>query len=364
MSKPRVLFILHLPPPIHGASVVGEQIRDSQLIRDAFDVRFINLSSSRSLTELGKGSFRKIRFIWNLLHEAWDVARSWAPDLVYVTPTSKLPALAKDFLLVRLVRRCGCRTVLHFHNKGVSSRQDRWLDNFVYKKLFRETDVILLSERLYPDMARYVPRCNVHICPNGIPPVVNHILEKGAPHVPVILFFSNLLLAKGIMVLLDACRMLKEQGIPFYCELAGAETTDMDRSRLEGHIREKGLQGHLQYHGPLSGREKASIFERADLFVLPSFDEAFPLVNLEAMSAGLPIVSSREGGIPDQVQDGVTGFLCEKGDVFAFYGKIRLLLEDVELRKRMGRAGRSLYEREFTDERFLARLKTVLSSNV
>ena len=108
MSKPKVLFILHLPPPVHGASVMGAQIQASQLIRETFDVRFINLSSSRSLTELGKGSLRKIRFMWDLLRDVRETVRSWHPDLVYVTPTSKLPALAKDFVLVRLVRRRGC----------------------------------------------------------------------------------------------------------------------------------------------------------------------------------------------------------------------------------------------------------------
>ena len=364
MSKPKVLFILHLPPPVHGASVMGAQIQASHLIRETFDVRFINLSSSRSLTELGKGSLRKIRFMWDLLLDVRETVRSWHPDLVYVTPTSKLPALAKDFVLVRLVGRRGCKTILHFHNKGVASRQDRWLDNFVYERLFRDTGIILISERLYPDIEKYVPRDRVYICPNGIPPLIDRLPEKGDDHVPVILFFSNLLLSKGILVLLDACCILKKQGVSFYCEVAGAETTDMDGNRLEELLREKGLQDVVHFHGPLFGPEKASLFARSDVFVLPSFNETFGLVNLEAMSAGLPVVSTREGGIPDLVQDGVTGYLCEKGSEADFSEKIRILLEDSTLRKRMGCAGRLLYEREFTGERFLERLKTVLISNV
>ena len=139
---------MHMPPPVHGAAVMGAQIRASRMVAEAFDCRFLNLSASSSLEEIGKGRLRKLRFVASLLRKVRQELREWKPDLVYLTPTSTLPALFKDYSIVRLVRRYGCKRALHFHNKGIANRSSRWLDDKIYRRLFDGADVILLSDAL------------------------------------------------------------------------------------------------------------------------------------------------------------------------------------------------------------------------
>lgn len=356
-AKPRILFILHLPPPVHGASLVGSAIRGSDLVKDAFDARFVNLSASARLEEVGRFSFGKSRSVFRLLKEVKRTVREWKPELVYMTPSSTMPGLLKDALTARLVRRKGCRTVLHFHNKGVSARQDRFLDDRLYRMLFKDARVILLSRNLYPDIRKYVPEERVSYCANGVS--VPEITREPGP-VPRLLFLSNIIRSKGVSVLVEACRLLKERGVAFGCSLVGARSADYPAGTLETEIREKGLAGWVFYEGPAYEEEKWEAFAKADIFVHPTLNDAFPLVLLEAMGAGLPVVTTAEGGIPDMVRDGVDGLVCPKGDPEALADALERLLSDTGLRTRMGESGRTRYRELYTLERFEKRLADIL----
>jgi glycosyltransferase involved in cell wall biosynthesis len=359
MGRKKVLFVLHLPPPVHGASVMGAVIRDSTLLNARFDCRFLNLSSSSSLEEIGRWSVKKLSFLFRMSRSVRKEIRQWHPDLVYFTPTASFPGVLKDYGVIRM---SGCkrhvRTVLHFHNKGIVVSRGGKLRDWIYRDLFRSTKVILLSERLYPDVANYVSRENVSICPNGLDyPTVAH--SKGNA-VPEVLFLSNLIPSKGVGDLLDACCLLRDRGVPFSCRFVGGETTEMTRKGLWESIENRGLQSMVRYDGPLFGAEKQSAFAHADVFVLPTREDCFPLVILEAMAAGLPVVSTYEGGIPDEVQEGETGLLYGCGDVPALADALQKLLTDKDLRLRMGKMGRLCYLQRFTAACFEKRFEEIL----
>ena len=371
-TKPRILFILHLPPPVHGAALVGSAIRESGLVNGTFDTRYINLSSSATLEQVGRFTFDKVRAVSRLLSEVRRTLREWKPDLVYMTPSSTMPGLLKDALTARLVRRKGCKTILHFHNKGVAARQDRYVDDRLYRMLFRDASVILLSRLLYPDIRKYVTEDRVSYCPNGVsvpakdfstPPAA--LLEM-TEEVPKILFLSNMIRTKGVSVLLDACRILKERGIPFRCSLVGALSADYPGDSLVAEIREKGLEGCVSYDGPRYGDDKWKAFSRADIFAFPTFypDECFPLVVLEAMGTGLPVVTTNEGALPEMVREGEDGFICSKQDPDALADALARLLSDPALRTRMGESGRTRYETAFTLDRFERNIVDILKRHV
>ena len=178
-----------------------------------------------------------------------------------------------------------------------------------------------------------------------------------------ILFLSNLIPSKGVYVLLDACRVLKERGLQFVCDFVGGETKEIDRATFEAAVKERDLEGIVCYHGPKYGEEKEEYWRRADIFVFPTFyfNECFPLVLLEAMQWRLPLVSSDEGGIPDIVKDGVNGFVCTRQDVQSLAEALEKLITDPVLRQQMGEQGYQRYQEEFTleafERRFVAGLK-------
>ena len=358
-AKPRILFILHLPPPVHGAALVGSFIRDSRAVNDAFEGRYVNLSASSRLEQVGRFSFGKVAGVFRRLREVRSTVREWKPDLVYITPCSTMPGLLKDALTARAARRSGGKVLLHFHNKGVAARHDRLLDDRLYRILFRDARVILLSPLLYPDVRKYVPKNRVSYCSNGVSvPDVVRVPES----VPSLLFLSNMLRSKGTDILLDACRVLKERGIAFRCSLVGAPSADYPGDSLAGEIRRKGLDGCVHYEGPQYGEGKWEAFSKADVFVHPTLNDCFPLVILEAMGTGLPVVATGEGAIPEMVRSGVDGLIGPKGDPVALADALEYLLSDAGLRKRMGDSGKERYHACYTREAFERRFVEILKT--
>lgn len=363
-KKNKILFILHLPPPIHGAAMVGKYIYDSELINSKFSCSYINLTMANGLEDIGKMGFRKIWRFCVLLFRTWKKVRLISPNLVYVTPNAKGGAFFKEFAIVQMLKAMDCNVVVHYHNKGVSTKQDQWLYNTLYKRFFKGIKVILLGKSLYQDVKKYVKWENVRICPNGIPTDVRckkaDVRRVNAE--PKLLFLSNLIESKGVIVLLDALKILKDKGYSFVCDFVGGETIEIDAIRFGEEVRKRGLEGVALYQGKKYGEEKDKALRQADIFVFPTYydNETFGLVNLEAMAHSLPVVSTNEGAIPDVVEDGVNGLIVKQKDDKSLADKIELLLKDGGLRKKMGQAGYEKYKREFTLEVFERRMCEIL----
>ena len=111
---------------------------------------------------------RKLLDFFKLLKKIRHEVKVVKPQLVYVTPNACGGAFYKDFVVVQMLKRLGCQVVVHYHNKGVATRQEKWLDDVLYKRFFKGIKVILLSECLYEDVKKYVDRGNVLVCGNGI----------------------------------------------------------------------------------------------------------------------------------------------------------------------------------------------------
>lgn len=351
--KHSVLFVLHLPPPIHGAAMMGKYIYNSHLVNEAFDCHYINLTTASAIQDIGKCSVTKIWNYCKLLFRIVGDIRRYSPELVYVTPNAKGVGFYKDFIVVQLIKKMGCRVIGHYHNTGVSLRHNKFLDNLLYQEFFRNIKVILLADVLYRDISKYVSRENVYICPNGIPKIDNVPETKPQDRqVPHLLFLSNLLEAKGVFVLLDALKILKDSGFPFVCTYVGSETNDVDKDRFNQELLSRDLQDCVRYNGSKYGEEKLQEYANADIFVFPSLNEAFPLVLLEAMQFSLPVVASNVGGVSEIIKDGENGFIVPPGNPLILSEKIAVLLKDQQLREKMGRCGCDRYRENFTIAHF------------
>ncbi len=135
---------------------------------------------------------------------------------------------------------------------------------------------------------------------------------------------------------------------------------DITAAQMQTRIEMNGLEDHMTLAGKKYGTDKESAFEKADIFVHPTYLDCMPLVLLEAMQHSLPIVSTFEGAIPDVIEDGVTGFLVTQKDAEALADKLEILIRNPEMRISMGKTGRIKYEQEFTLERFERRMAEIL----
>jgi len=362
----KILFLLHCPPPIHGAAMVGHYIMKSSIVNDYFDCSYINLGTSAKVDEIGQKGHHKFKRYIKILSKTFKILRREDPGLVYITLTASGIGFYKDALIVMLVKAFGKKVVFHFHNKGIQKRQHNWLANALYKIVFKNAEVILLSKYLYYDIEKYVPMKRVYYCANGIPENKDGIVrQKKNQGVVEMLFLSNFIESKGIYTLLKACQLLKAKKLPFYCTFIGSEG-DITVKDFQEKVKELGVGDCVHYAGRKYGLEKERFYSVSDIFVFPTYyhNECFPLVLLEAMQFSLPVVSTFEGGIQDIVEDGQTGYLVKQRDTLALAEKLELLILDQKLRLKMGSAGRKVYEENYTlaifEQHFLETLKKLV----
>ncbi len=191
---------------------------------------------------------------------------------------------------------------------------------------------------------------------------VDHLLTRGVSGVPALLSVSRLVPRKGIDVTLRALAALRQEGLLARYVIAGEGES---RAELEDLTRSLSLTDQVVFAGEVSEAEKIALLDTCDLFVLPSREaeggvEGFGLVFLEAAARGKPAIGGRHGGVGESIVDGLTGFLAdplEPGDVA---NKIRRLVTDPELAKKMGAAGRQRCQREMTWSVRTAQLEDIL----
>ncbi len=365
IRKPRILFIGTLPPPVHGSAVVSQQIKESKVINETFDGDWINLGTSRTMDEIGEKTIAKpFRLLEALCKEFWYLLTKHY-DLCYLAITCHGIGFLKDspfILMTKLFRR---KIIIHQHNKGMSRDLDRWPYRWLLPLCYKNAKVILLSWRLYPDIEKVVRKEDVFICPNGIKVQEYHdSVVQGLPETWItkpdtkrfsrLLFLSNLIESKGVLVLLDALVTLKDKGYLFVCDFVGGETKEIDAKRFNAEVEKRGLDGQAFYRGRKHGEKKERIFEQADIFVLPTYydNECFPLVLLEAMAHKKPVVSTDEGGIPDMILDGENGLISMRNDPGSLACCIGKLIKNEDLRKQMGINSFQRLKKHFTDEKF------------
>lgn len=150
---------------------------------------------------------------------------------------------------------------------------------------------------------------------------------------------------KGLGAMLEAVRRVIAVEPEVHFAIAGEGDF---RAQYMRQTREMGLADHVTWTGLIENPFAEGVYAAADIVCQPSrWEEVFGWVIAEAMAFGKPVVATRVGGIPELVEDGVNGFLTDRGDNSALSGKILLLLKDPALRERMGRAGRFKAEQDF-----------------
>ena len=170
---------------------------------------------------------------------------------------------------------------------------------------------------------------------------------------PLIISIGRMVEKKGFVYLLDACALLREWGAEFQLEVLG---DGPGRGELEGRCQELGLCDQVSFLGWCDQEKVAEQLCRADILVAASVvasdgdEEGLPLTLVEAAATGLPLVGTKHAGIPEIVRDGETGFLVEERDSEALARAIQQLLDDRDLRLKLGGSARRIVEQAFNSQ--------------
>lgn len=363
MPTRAAVFVAQLPPPVHGQAVADAELARTQA--DRLDLRVVPMRFAADVDDIGRFRLGKLWAAARVLGGALRARRtSRADTLVWsLGARSRLPVL-RDAVLLSLLRPWFERTILHLHTGDYGDRiaHERGPVGRLVRRAFRDGELILLDERLDVEGARPPRPRAVHYLNYGVAdPDVSR--PTPAAGVPSVLFLGNLYPSKGTHDVVSAIARLRDAGTRVELTVAGAPPGDEEQRDLESLIAELDVADRVHLVGPVHGEDKRSVLREATVFCFPTRYEAegMPLVVMEAMGAGLPVVATSWRAIPSTVVEGETGFLVEPGDVEAIADRIQRIADDPELARRLGAAARRRYEDRFTLDRFRADFAAIVS---
>jgi colanic acid/amylovoran biosynthesis glycosyltransferase len=202
------------------------------------------------------------------------------------------------------------------------------------------------ANALHIHNAFHVPRSHVHVIPCGVDTGFfqpSNIAVRSQP--PLIVCVARHVPVKNLGLLLKCCALLKGRGIDFRCVLIGDGPLRNDLEEQRSHYS---LERNVDLRGAANHTEVLRWWQRADIGVLTSDNEGMPVSLMEAAACGVPVVATRVGGVPELVLEGVTGLLSPAADANAFAEALQLLLQNPEMRRRLGSAARERAEQEFS----------------
>ncbi len=290
-----------------------------------------------------------------------DVAETHKLDVLHVHYA--MPFAASAFLAKQLVapKSLAVVTTLHGTDITVVGQQPAF---------FRMTKFSIESSDRVTAVSRFLKDATVdslgiarpiEVIPNFVDPDVFAPRKRRIP----------LLAPAGARVLMHASNFRPVKNVEMVVRIFAAVHERMDarlvmvgdgpdKPRAEQLARTLGVAKHVLFLGNQEVMEE--LLPMADVFLLPSSSESFGLVALEAMSAGVPVVASRVGGLPELVESGVTGYLAPTDDLEAHVAAVLMLLGDDARRRRFGRAGRKIAEERFHVDRIVDRYRKVYES--
>lgn len=370
-SLPRVaesvLLVGALPPPFHGQAVMTSYVFDVDFEPTKgtpFDLKF-----SEGLSDVGTFSFRKISVLWQgavrLLSFRWKQRNRFCV-LYYCAGSANWIPLIRDVILLGFFGRLFSHRVVHFHSGGLVE----WFEASGIAKMLgflayggTKRCLSLTSEVAVPCFSG----SQEVVVPNGlVVPRLSKRKPRSHESVFEFLYVGALRDSKGVGVLLEAVLLLRGcsevAASSWRLVLVGKWVDSDERQKWENFVKENQLESQVVFRGQLTGDEKWNQYQNASAFVFPSYYESEnqPLVLIEAMGSGLPIISTRWRGIPELVVEGETGFLVETKSPSGIANKMGRLLQEPSLCDELGRAAEERYLDCFSLPKFQQRIKKAL----
>ena len=283
-------------------------------------------------------------------------------DIVHLNTTFTTLAIVRDAVYAAAARIARVPVVLHVHGGRylIEDFNSKLLKKIAEKMLRFARVVIVLSELEKGILESRRQNPNIEVLGNAvsIDELTNAERERNTDE-KIMVFLGRLHESKGLHEIVEACRVLKNEGFKFRfrCFGAGAEK-DFFLGEMKKILSEK-----FDYGGVVAGAEKQKVLSEADIFLLPSrYGEGLPMAMLEAMAAGCVVVVSEMASIGAVIQDGENGFLIEPRNVKELTEKLRLLLSgqtDQTDWKNLRRNARKTVADKFNLQNYIKKLEAI-----
>jgi len=357
MSRARVLVLGPTPPPYHGVATFTRDLLAAR--SEDFELIHLDTSDRRDAGNLGRWDPRNIELGFANLGELALRGLRRRPELVYIPISQNAPAFLRDALFALQASVLGARVVIHLHGGYFRTLYDESGPAFrsvADRVLKAAAAVVVLGENLRGIFTGLTPDERIHVVENGVPdPGVWEIRKpRTASEFPVVTFMSTLTPDKGVVELLRAGALLKARYPNLEIRIAGGFPDEATEAQVRAQMAQHGVTPEAVRHrfvGSVTGAEKTAFFAGADVFCLPTRYryEGQPLVILEALAAGLPVVSTEHAAIPNTIETGRTGVLTAANPLpEQIAAALDEVLSDAAKLDTMARACRETYARKYT----------------
>jgi glycosyltransferase involved in cell wall biosynthesis len=309
----RVLIIGPFPPPIHGMSLANMNLYSE--LKKNHEVIILDTTTNRNFSDLSQqGNFKGIKIFTSLkqvLSGTMRILFSKRFDIIYITPAQSAVGYIKyvPFMWAAHVRRIPY--LIHIHGgyfRTMYDQTDGWKKKIINRSLKNLSAAIVLGDSLKYMFEGLIPDEKIFVCENGVEEEIFATKEEIEEKIKRfkkddtlrVLYLSNLMRAKGILDLLEAIKIIKDNGKKVHLDVAGAIEPSI-KNEAESYFKELG--DTVTYHGVVSGKKKKDLLLGNYIFCLPTYypNEGQPISILEAMANGCAIVTTDHGGIKDIV---------------------------------------------------------------
>ena len=295
-----------------------------------------------------------LRFIFFYFKYIFVLLKEKEIRIVHLLSAEKGSFLRKSILLLT-AKILGKKAIINFHscNPNLFYKDDIFPLSFFVNSILNKANLILvLSAQWQRILSNKCNNSNIKILYN--PVVLKEPIQRNSECVNI-LFMGRLGKRKGAYDLIEMAKYLTSNNVKI--NMYG----DGEVKQIIHLVNENNLNNIINVAGWIKGDEVKEAYRNADIFILPSYDEGLPMSILEAMAYSLPVISTPIGGIPDQVIDGVNGFLVSPGDIKKFAEKIDFLVSNKNEREKMRQESYKIAREKFDINSIITQLENLYS---
>ena len=349
MNHPVVLLLGPHRAAVSGVSTHLNLLMDSSLGEDYELVHFQVGSEGRDEGALG----RFLRLLVSPFFLAATIVFRHV-SIVHLNTSLNPRAYWRDLAYLLVAKALGAKVFYQVHGGALPRKffaGHALLTSFLRFTLRLPDVVVVLAQSELAAYREFVPEQNVVALPNGIdcrPYGAVGTVRSDPAHPLHAVYIGRIAREKGLYETLQGLRLAHELGVDARLVVAGAGP---EEPRLRRYAQALGIAPRVCFIGPVFGNDKVKLLSGADLMVLPSYSEGLPYALLEAMAAGVPVVATPVGAIPDVVSDGIHGFLVPPRDGKAIAESLAIMAGDREKLAWMSRACRRRIRAAFSIDR-------------
>jgi glycosyltransferase involved in cell wall biosynthesis len=349
LKKSTVLIIGAYPPPYGGIGVFVRDLLNSP-VKDHFNLLFLRTAKRTSKKKPFLKKFaREIK-------DAFSLVRYLLKDknikIVHIHTSSYL-GFWRYSIHVLISKMFGKPVILHIHGAEFDKfyNMQNMIGKLYIRIVFNVVDKIIVLSSIWKNFySHFVPQSKLRVVPNAIYVESFKIRQHASKDDEVkFLFLSNLERRKGVNEILqtaDSIFSTDEKTKKIHFSFVGRPMEEEVQAGLKNFIRK--YPDKISWTKYVTNKEKIDILSNSDVFLLPSYAEGLPISILEAMAAGLSIISTPVGSISEVIKNGENGFLIPPGDADTLKEKILELASNKDLRKEIGERNSELVKEKYS----------------